>query len=146
MQIPPIEQFRQNAGVPDNPAWWSDPEGAAFTLELPDGEAVWEDGGWEGRPHEASYQMAMQVLPEVESLKEKAVAFLARIVDFEKLALDGEPYVIGVHCDARTQKVDVELAWTEEAYVRFGVTFSWRMNHPQLPDFVWPNRMAFWNA
>jgi hypothetical protein len=143
MLIPLIERFRQDAGR-YGATWSADPEGADLTLMLPDGEPVWEDGGWDARPHEPSYQMALAVVQEVDGLKDEAVEFLARIVDFEKLAMEGEPFVIGIHCDARTGKVIVELEWTKELYCRFSVTFSWRMNHPQLPDHRTAVGMAFW--
>jgi hypothetical protein len=145
MQIPPIERFREESSHEYGHVWWTDPEGAHFTLMLPDGEPVQEDGGWESRPHEPSYQLAVRVLPEIESLKDAAVAFLARIVNFDTLALDGDPYVNAVHCNARTEKVIVELGWTEETYVRFSVTFNWRP-HPELSHTALPVRMAFWNA
>lgn len=144
MRIPPIERFRREAETRYGPIWEAEPEGAAFTVMLPDGEPVWEDGDWEGRPDEASYQMALAVVPEAGPLKEEALAFLGRIVNFEALALHGEPFVIGIHCDARTQNVVVELEWTEEVYSRFSVTFSWRMNHPQMPDGRTATGMAFW--
>lgn len=125
--------------------WAADPQGADFTLMLPDGEPVWEDGGWDAQPHEPSYQMAHVVVEEVDALKREAVAYLDGIVDFGKLAMKGEPFVIGIHCDARTQKVIVELEWTEEMYCSFSVTFSWRMNHAQLPDHRAAVGMAFWS-
>jgi hypothetical protein len=144
MQIPPIESFRQDSRTPNGKTWDADPEGAAFTLKLPDGEPVWEEGGWDARPDEPSYQMALAVVPQADSLKDEALAFLAGIVDFGKLALEGEPFVIGILCDARTQRVIFEMEWTKELYCRFSVTFSWRMNHPQLPDHRSPVGMAFW--
>ena len=144
MQIPPIEKFRQDDRASYSTTWEADPQDADFTLMLPDGEPVWEDGGWDARPHEPSYQMALVVVPEVDALKQESLEFLARIVDFEKLAMQGEPFVIGIHCDARTQKVIVELEWAKELYCRFSVTFSWRMNHPQLPDHRTAVGMAFW--
>jgi hypothetical protein len=144
MQIPPIEEFRQDDRASYSTTWKADPEGADFTLMLPDGQPVWEDGGWDARPHEPSYQMALVVVQEADALKDEAVEFLAGIVNFEKLAMKGEPFVIGIHCDARTSKVIVELEWTKELYCRFSVTFSWRMNHPQLPDHRTAVGMAFW--
>lgn len=144
MQIPAIERFRQDNHAQYGSTWEADPEGADFTLMLPDGEPVWEDGGWEGRPHEPSYQMALAVVPDVDALREEALAFLDGIVAFEKLGMRGDPFVIGIHCNARTQRVVVELEWTKELYCRFSVTFSWRMNHPQLPDHRTPTGMAFW--
>jgi hypothetical protein len=150
MQIPPICQFREESSHEYGHVWWADPEGAAFTLMLPDGEPVMEDGGWESRPHEPSYQLAARVLPEVDALKERGVAFLARIVNFDTLALEGDPYVSAIRCDADAGKVDqgkvvMELGWTDEVYVRFSVTFSWRP-HPELSYTALPVRMAFWNA
>ncbi|HEX6042561.1 hypothetical protein [Longimicrobium sp.] len=145
MQIPLIEQFREFDSHEYGHVWGMDPEGADFTLMLPDGEPVEVDGWWESRPHPPSYELALRVLPELERLKDKAVAFLARIVNFDTLALDGEPYVSGLHCNARTDKVVVELGWTEETYVVFSVTFSWRP-HPELVYTALPVRMAFWNA
>ena len=145
MQIPPIEQFREDIAREYGHVWSVDPRGVDFTLMLPDGEPVEVDGWWESRPHGPSYELAASVLPTVESLKDQAVAFLARIVNFDTLALNGEPYVNGVHCNARTQDVVIELGWTEDVYVRFSVTFRWRL-HPQLPHTVTPFRMAFWNA
>lgn len=146
MQIPPIDRFKQENTTDHGLVWWANPEGADFTLTLPDGETDWEEGG-EARPHVPSYQFAARVLGEVGSLQQKALEFLARIVSFEKLALDGEPYVIGLHCDSDREEVVVELAWTEDVYVRFSVTFHWRLHHAQLPpDFVWPRRMSFWNV
>lgn len=145
MQIPSIEQFREDNSHQYGHVWWADPQGAELTLMLPDGEPVEVDGWWESRPHPPSYELAMRVLPELELLKDKAVAFLARIVNFDTLALDGEPYVAAVHCNAHTEKVIVELGWTDETYVRFSVTFSWRA-HPELTYTALPVRMAFWNA
>lgn len=145
MQIPPVEQFREYSSHEYGHVWSVDPEGVDFTLMLPDGEPVQEDGGWESRPHQPSYELATRVLPEMESLKDAAVAFLARIVNFDTLALDGDPYVNAVHCDAKTDKVVVELGWTDETYVCFSVTFSWRP-HPDLVYTALPIRMAFWNA
>jgi hypothetical protein len=144
MQIPPIEKFRQDPGSRYGPTWEADQEGASFTLMLPDGEPAWEDGGWDARPHEPSYRMALAVAPEADALKEEALAFLTRIVNFEALQMEGEPFVIGIHCNAKTQKVIVELEWTREFYCTFSVTFSWRMNHAQLPDYRTPVAMAFW--
>jgi hypothetical protein len=145
MPIPPIEQFHEVDSYEYGSVWHVDPQGVDFTLMLPHGAPVHEDGGWESRPHGPSYELAASVLPQVESLKDQAVAFLARIVNFDTLALNGEPYVSGVHCDARKQNVVIELGWTEDVYVRFSVTFRWRL-HPQLPHAVTPIRMAFWNA
>lgn len=144
MQIPPIETFRQDTASLYGTTWDADPEGASFTLMLPDGEPVWDEGGWDARPHEPSYQMALAVVPEIDAVKDEALAFLERIVNFEALRMEGEPFVIGIHCNANTQKVIVELEWTKEVYCRFSVTFSWRMNHPQLPDFRTAVGMAFW--
>jgi hypothetical protein len=144
MQIPPIEQFQLDPDGRYGPAWEADPEGASFTLTLADGEPVWEDGGWDARPHEPSYHIALAVVPHVDALREEALVFLAGIVAFDKLAMEGEPFVIGIHCNARTQKVIVELEWTKEFHCRFSVTFSWRMNHAQLPDHRTPVAMAFW--
>lgn len=145
MQIPPIEQFREDNSYEYGHIWFVDPEGVNFTLMLPDGEPVEVDGWWESRPHGPSYELALRVLPELELLKDKAVAFLARIVNFDALALDGEPYVNGVHCNAAHDKVIVELGWTDEVYVRFSVTFSWRP-HPEVVYTALPVRMTFWNA
>jgi hypothetical protein len=144
MQIPPLERFRQETGTRYGSVWEAEPEGATFTLMLPDGEPVWEEGDWEGRPDEASHRMALAVVPEADALREEALAFLARIVNFDALRLGGEPFVIGIHCDAGTQNVVVELEWTEEVYCRFSVTFAWRMGHAQLPDHRTATGMAFW--
>lgn len=144
MQIPPIEKFRQDPASRYGPTWEADPEGASFTLMLPEGEPAWEDGGWDARPHEPSYQMALAVVPHVDALKEEALAFLTEIVAFDKLKMQGEPFVIGIHCNSKTQYVIVELEWTKEVYCRLSVTFSWRMNHAQLPDHRTPVAMAFW--
>lgn len=144
MQIPPLEKFRQDTGGRYGTVWEAAPEGASFTLMLPDGEPVWEDGGWDARPHEPSYQMARAVAPEADALKEEALAFLVKIVNFDALRMEGEPFVSGIHCNAAAQKVIVELEWTEEFYCAFSVTFSWRMNHAQLPDFRMAVEMAFW--
>ncbi len=143
MQIPPIETFRQDTSSRYGTTWGADPEGASFTLMLPDGEPVWEEGGWEGRPHEPSYRMALAVVAEIDALKDEALAFLQRIVNFEALRMEGEPFVIGIHCNAEAQKVIVELEWTDEFYCTFSVTFSWRMNHAQLPDYRMAVGMAF---
>ena len=145
MQIPPIERFREESSYEYGHVWYADPQGVDYTLMLPDGEPQMEDGGWESRPHTPSYELASRVLPEVETLKEKAVAFLARIVNFDTLELEGEPYVSLIHCNAKTDKVILELGWTGETYVRFSVTFSWRP-HPELTYTALPVRMAFWNA
>lgn len=144
MQIPSIQKFRQETGSRYGTMWEADPEGASFTLMLPDGEPVWEDDGWDARPDEPSYRMALVVVPHADALQEEALAFLAGIVAFDKLGMQGEPFVIGIHCNAKTQTVIVELEWSEELYCRFSVTFSWRMNHPQLPDYRTAVGMAFW--
>lgn len=143
MQIPPIEKFRLDPPGRYGPTWEANPEGASFTLMLPDGEPVWEDGEWEARPHEPSYRMALAVVPEADALKGEALAFLERIVNFEALQMEGEPFVSGIHCNAKAQKVIVELEWTEEFYCTFSVTFSWRWNHAQLPDHRMAVGMAF---
>jgi hypothetical protein len=145
MQIPPIENFREEHFAEYGNAWWADPDGADFTLMIPDGEPVPVEGDWDGRPHEASFQLAIQVLDDLDAMREHAVAFLARIVRFDALGLDGEPYVSGVHCNARTDTVVIELGWTNEAYVRFSVSFRWSV-HPDGTRVVLPYRMAFWNA
>ncbi|HYW11950.1 MAG TPA: hypothetical protein VE871_08335 [Longimicrobium sp.] len=61
MHIPPIEKFRQDTAGRYGTTWDADPEGASLTLMLPDSEPVWEDGGWDARPHEPSYRMALAV-------------------------------------------------------------------------------------
>lgn len=144
--IPPIEEFHHHdGGVAYGLPWSVDPKGADFTLTLPDGDPDEEQGEW--LPHRGSYEMALRVLPELESLKHQALQFLGKIVDFGKLALDGEPYVSHVTCDARAERVTVELAWTDELYVRLGVTFFWRdRNLGQMPHWCWPVEMSFRNA
>ena len=143
--IPPIEEFHHQSGVAYGLPWSVDPQGAEFTLTLPDGDPEEENGEW--LPHRGSYEMALRVLPELGSLKERALHFLGRIVDFEKLSLDGDPYVTHVFCDARAERVTVELGWTDELSVRLGVTFFWRTRTlDQMPDWCWPIEMSFRNA
>ncbi len=138
MQIPSIDDFRHDPGTEYGPPWSAPVEGTSFALTLPDGGAGDQVNG-EWRPHGASYEIALAALPQADSLREQALAFLARQVDFGKLGLQGEASVSRITCDGRgKQQVTVELAWPGRTDVRLGVTFSWRMNHAQLPDLAWP--------
>lgn len=144
MQIPLIDRFRQDPESRYGVVWQADPEGASYTLMIPDGEPVWAEGGWDARPDEASYQMALAVAPDAEALQKEALAFLNGIVAFDTLKMDGQPFIIGIFCNAKTRQAIVELEWTDEVYCRFSVTFSLRVNHPQLPDNRTAVGMAFW--
>lgn len=144
MQIPPLGKFRQDPESRYGIVWQADPEGASYTLMVPDGEPAWSEGGWDARPDEASYQLALAVAPDADALQKEALAFLERIVAFDRLKMDGEPFIIGIVCDAKRQRAIVELEWTHDVYCRFSVTFSLRVNHPQLPDNRSAVGMAFW--
>lgn len=144
MQIPPIGRFRQYTESRYGTVWMADPEGASYTLMIADGEPVWFEGGWDARPDEASYQMALAVVPDADALQKEALVFLDGIVAFDKLKMGGEPFTIGIFCNAKTRNAIVELEWTDEVYCRFSVTFALRMNHPQLPDNRHAVGMAFW--
>lgn len=132
MQIPPIEDFRQQDGMAYGPSWWVDPRGADFTLSIPDGDE------W-GEPHAPSYRIATSVLAELDEITGKAVEFLDRVVDFRKAGIAGEPYLIGVHCDARTEKVTIEMAWDTNIYAAWSVTFFWR---DEPSPWRWPTGMG----
>lgn len=142
MQVPPIDDFRLHPGTAYGPPWSVEVEGAGFTLTIPDGDPGDPMNG-EERPHRASYEMALFVLPQVGALTEEALTFLEQRVDFRKLALRGEPVVRHIACDARKKTTVLELAWTEHAHVRLGVLFSWWLNHPQLPNRAWPKALTF---
>jgi hypothetical protein len=140
MRIPSLDDFRQAPGPVLLSPWYADYKDADFTLMLPDGGDAEEDGEW--LPHRPSYQMAQDVLPDLDWLGERARSFLAGILDLERLELEGEPFVICLVCDARAQRVTVELEWTRELYLRFGVTFACRMEHPQQSDRYTPLEMS----
>ncbi len=140
MRIPTPDDFRQESGPVLLSPWYADLEGADCTLALPDGGEPEEDGEW--RPHRPSYQMAKDILPDLEWLRERALAFLDGILSLDGLKLDGEPFVIQLTCDARAQRVTVELEWTNELYLRFGVAFACRMEQAEKSARYTPVEMS----
>ncbi|HEU4557795.1 MAG TPA: hypothetical protein VFS20_08090 [Longimicrobium sp.] len=141
MQIPALDEFRQESGTPPAMPWWVDVNDADFMLSIPDSWPEGEDGF--GEPHEPSYRLALIVLPELESLKRKAVEYLAQIVDFGKMGIAGDPYLVHVNCDARKETVIVEMAWESDIYALWSVTFFWRERPEGTPRWVWPKAMGF---
>lgn len=141
IQIPELEAFRHQDGVPPAQPWWADPAGADFTLLIPD---AWPDGEDEfGEPHAPSYQLALRVLPELPSLTEQAVEYLGAIVDAEKVRIDGHPYLNEVMCDARNERVTLRMSWEHDVYALWTVHFFWRDHDDGSPRRVWPHGMEF---
>lgn len=132
MQIPPIDGFRQEEGVVYDLPWSVDPQGASFTLTIPNA-----DEGWE--PHEPSYRMAANVLAELDTLTETSVEYLRRIVDFGRMGISGLPSsLLHVQVDARAETVTISMAWDADIYAEWMVTFFWREGMAHR----WPNGMA----
>jgi hypothetical protein len=140
MQIPALDAFRKQSGPAYGLPWSVDPAGVDFTLTIPDGDPEDEDGEW--RPHEPSYRLALLVLSELEPLKQKAVDYLAGIVDAGKAGMTGESYVHQVICDARAETVTIEIVWDVNVYAVWSVTFFWREREEGIPRWCWPNGMA----
>lgn len=141
MLIPSLEEFKHQDGTPPAMPWWVDVKAADFTLTIPDSWPEGEDDF--GEPHEPSYRLALLVLPELESLTRQAVEYLARIVDFGKVGIMGDPYLVHVECDARKETVEVAMAWETDVYALWSVTFFWRERPDGTPRWVWPKAMSF---
>jgi hypothetical protein len=139
MQIPSLDDFRHQSGVPPALPWWVDVRDADFTLMIPDS---WPEGDDDG-PHQPSYQQALQVLGELDTLTRKAVEYVRGIVDTSKVAVAGEPSLNEVFCDARNQRVTLRMVFDADIYALWSVTFSWREVEDGAQRFPWPVAMEY---
>ena len=138
MEIPPLDRFRQQPGTAYGPPFSVDPQGAGFTLAIPEGDETWT-------PHEPSYRLALLVLPELEAMTANAVEHLGRFVDFARVGIAGEPYLNHVECDARASKVTLSMSWETDVYGEWSFTFPWQQRDDGVPRWPWPTGFAFRN-
>ncbi|HEX2203328.1 MAG TPA: hypothetical protein VHG91_08520 [Longimicrobium sp.] len=131
---PAMDDFQQPPGTWYGPDWEVDPDGAAYTLRIPDG-----DGDW--MPHAPSYEMAVRVLPELEWLKEKGIEYLGGKVDLDRAGYRGTVEIVDVHCDQRRQRITVEMEWESQLYGAWTVVFSWRDLSER--NSCWPVGLSF---
>ncbi|HET7462178.1 MAG TPA: hypothetical protein VFJ82_13055 [Longimicrobium sp.] len=141
MQLPALDDFKHQSGVPPALPWWVDVKDADFTLMIPDS---WPDGDDDfGEPHQPSYSLALRVLPELEPLTRQAVEYLRRIVDRAKVSIDGPPVLNEVTCDARNERVTLRMFWEADVYSLWSVHFFWRDHDDGSPRWVSPNGMEY---
>lgn len=108
MRIPTMDEFRREPGDDARLPWRASAtagDGCDFDLYVP-GEDDWPNEA----PDEPSVRLAARVLPELPAIRAEAAAHVLGIVD-PRRPLHGEPQLVCLSCDARRERLIVEVSW-----------------------------------
>jgi hypothetical protein len=142
MQIPAIGEFRKEAGPVYGRPWSVDPAGAGFTLTIPPWQVLFDHED-DCQPDEPSYQLALQVIADLDVVRDKAVEYLAAIVDAGRWGMHGGTYFNHVACDAHARQVTVALSWENNVYAEWTVTFVVSVREGATAYEYHPFRMGY---
>ena len=122
MQLPPLAGFRKETASVYGKPWSMYLKEHGFSLTLPPWSILLDDED-ECAPHEESYRLALRVMDDLEVVREKAVRYLAQVVDPNRWGMHGAPYFNHVTCDAHENRVVVAMSWDSDIYSEWSVTF-----------------------
>jgi hypothetical protein len=144
IQIPALADFRKERKPVYGRPWHVDPAGADFTLTIPPWSELFDEEE-DCAPHEESYQLALQVIVDLDVVRDKAVEYLAGVVDAKRWGMHGGTYFNHIVCDAWKKEVTVALSWDNNIYVEWTVTFTLRTPEGATSHEYQPYTMSYRN-
>jgi hypothetical protein len=145
VQIPPLADFRKETELVYGNPWSVYLKEDGFSLTIPPWSILLDDEE-DCAPHEESYQLALQVIADLDVVRDKAVEYLAGVVDAKRWGMHGGTYFSHIVCDAWKKEVTVALSWENNIYAEWTVTFTLRKPEGATTHEYRPYRMGYRNV